>query len=462
MIIQTKVGKVKGIFDNGLYLFKGIPYAKANRFMAPNPIFWDDIFDATNFSKKVPQIEKGNIHLDNISEDALTLNIYTPALDNNLPVLVEIHGGAFQNGSNQSMNPHYVIRNDKFVYVTINYRLGVLGYLYLDEFETSGNNGTLDQLTALEWVKNNIAFFGGNPNQITVLGSSAGAKSIGALMENKRSQDLFNQAILISGAYQSVRTTTTASKVSKRYMDILNIHNQKDLLTLDLNTLLEAQKELCKGNSTCLLGPVSDDVVISKNFYENFHNGNYWKGKILMGCSLNELIFYEWMDKEFEKNYPVICNELFGLKANVAYQEIELLKSQLSINKTLTKVLSDGMYRTYTYKMAQTQSKNGSQVYQYSMNLYPACHVQDHLLALCPQQKYQHLFKTEDSMNKAIDIGNLVRKAYVNFVIYGNPMVDGWNDISIDNSQMIYDQNNEIKLINQTEVCQLFEDEVFA
>lgn len=462
MIIKTTSGKIQGIYEDGLYLFKGVPYAKAKRFMPPQETTWDDILDATKFSKKVAQIEKGNINLDNISEDALTLNIYTPSLDNNLPVLVEIHGGAFQNGSNQSMNPHYVIRNDQFIYVTINYRLGVLGYLYLDEFKTSGNNGTLDQLAALEWVKNNISNFGGNPNQITVLGSSAGAKSIGALMENPKAQSLFNQAILISGAYQSVRSIETASKVAKKYMSILNVSHQKDLLNIDLKTLLEAQKELCKGNSTCLLGPVSDGIVISKNFYENFHNGNYWKGNMLVGCSLNELIYYEWMDKDFEVKYSTICDDLFGLKSNVAYQEIELLKKHMPLSKALTKVLSDGMYRTYTYKMAQRQSQNGSKVYQYAMNLYPACHVQDHLLALCPQQKYQHLFKTEESMNKAIEVGHQVRQAYVNFVIYGDPLVDGWNNISVDQSQMVYDHTSIIKPIDLNEVCQLFENEVFA
>ena len=195
MIINTTSGLLKGSFESGLYLFKGIPYGYAKRFEAPVLSKWDGVLEATNFSKKAPQIEKGDIQLKNISEDCLTLNIYTPSLNQKLPVLVEIHGGAFQTGSNQSMNPWHVIGKDEFIYITINYRLGVLGYLYLDGYPTSGNNGTLDQLAALNWIKEHIENFGGDPSRITLLGSSAGAKAIGALMNHESSSDL-----LFSGA----------------------------------------------------------------------------------------------------------------------------------------------------------------------------------------------------------------------------------------------------------------------
>ena len=458
MLIHTTSGVLKGVFDNGLYLFKGIPYGKAKRFTAPVLSKWDGILDATSFSKKAPQIEKGNINLDNISEDCLTLNVYTPSLDHKLPVLVEIHGGAFQNGSNQGMDPYRVIKNDQFVYVTINYRLGVLGYLYLDEYETSGNNGTLDQLLALEWIKENIESFGGDKERITLLGSSAGAKAIGALMSIEKSSSLFNQAILISGAYQSVRSMDTAKKATHKFMEILNISTQKELLELDLQTILKAQQQLCHQNSTCLLGPVSDGVVIPLDFYNQYHQGNYWKGTALMGCSKNELIYYEWMDPQLDDHIASIYHDLFGDKDDVALKETEVLQQTMSNFKAYTKVLSDGMYRSYTYKMAQELVRQNNTVYQYGLELYPACHVLDHVLAFSAKEKLKQFFKTEEAMSKALEVSALIRQAYVNFVINGNP---GWASINESNSQMIFDENSQLRTIDLNEVCQLFEDEVY-
>lgn len=458
MIINTTSGALKGNFDNGLYLFKGIPYGYAKRFEAPVLSKWDGVLEAVNFSKKAPQIEKGKINLENISEDCLTLNVYTPSFDNKLPVLVEIHGGAFQNGSNQSMDPYRVIKDDQFIYVTINYRLGVLGYLYLDEFKTSGNNGTLDQLLALEWIKNNIESFGGDKNRITLLGSSAGAKAIGALMSVEKSFNLFDQVILISGAYQSVRSVETAKKATNKYMQILNISSQKELLNMDLKTILEAQQELCQQNSTCLLGPVSDGVVIPSDFYQRYHQGNYWKGSALMGCSKNELIYYEWMDPQLDDHIASIYHDLFGDKDVVALKETEILKSSMSNFKAYTKVLSDGMYRSYTYKMAQELVKQNNTVYQYGLELYPACHVLDHVLAFSAKEKLTQFFKTEEAMEKALEVSSLIRQAYVDFVVEGNP---GWPSLNESSSQMIFDEQSQLRRVDLNEVCPLFEDEVY-
>lgn len=458
MLVHTNVGDILGYQSQELYLFKGIPYGKAKRFMAPEKVSWDDVFEATNFSKKAPQIKKESIHVENISEDCLTLNIYTPSLNASLPVLVEVHGGAFQTGSNQGMDPFHVIQNDSFVYVTINYRLGVLGYLYLDDYPTSGNNGTLDQLLALEWVKENIAAFGGDPSKITILGSSAGAKAIGALMANEKANDLFSQAILISGAYQSVRSIQTAKVVSERYLDLLSIKDASLLETLPLETLLEAQQKLCVGSSTCLFGPVADGKVIPVDFYERFHQGKYWKGNLLLGSSLHELVFYDWMDQNFTTHAPQICEELFGKKADLAIQEANLLSSNMPLSQAYVKVLSDGMYRTYTYKMAKTMANHGSNVYLYGLHLNPACHVLDHLIALNPKEKYQAFFKEQEKIEKAIQLGQTIRQHYIDFIINGKV---GWEDLRSSQQLMIFDEESDLKPFDLKDVCDCFEDEVF-
>ena len=138
MIVGTKSGKVEGYPENGMIAFKGIPFAQPPvgelRFKPPVPVApWDGVFKAREFGKRSLQTEEQG-YCDNIgfSEDCLNLNIYTPDTEGSMPVLVDIHGGAFQNGSNQDHTPDKVAEDRNFVYVNLNYRLGIVGYMYLE------------------------------------------------------------------------------------------------------------------------------------------------------------------------------------------------------------------------------------------------------------------------------------------------------------------------------------------
>ena len=201
---KTNSGKVKGEILNGYCSFKGIPYARAERFCPPQPVTWEEILDCTDFGKKAMQdFEKEDPRRkpqsrEEFDEDCLNLNVYLPRKDvcvseegwiqkqkQGLPVLVEIHGGAFQTGSNQDHTPKQIIREHDFIYVAVNYRLGVWGFLYLGkilgkEWEGSANNGILDLMASVRWIYENISAFGGDPRKITLMGSSAGAKSMGS------------------------------------------------------------------------------------------------------------------------------------------------------------------------------------------------------------------------------------------------------------------------------------------
>ena len=149
--------------------------------------------ECTKFSPKAFQVTSNP---SECSEDCLTLNIYTPDLDGSCPVLIDIHGGGFQSGSNSGhySHPERFVKDRRVIYIPIQYRLGVWGYLYLggllgDEYAASGNNGTLDQYAAIKWVSENISKFGGDPKRITVMGNSAGAKSVGAQIVNPNQTD---------------------------------------------------------------------------------------------------------------------------------------------------------------------------------------------------------------------------------------------------------------------------------
>ena len=219
LVVTVEGGHLRGRRKGTVRAFNGVPYASpplgALRFLPPEPVrAWDGVRDAGSTGSAALQaptvLETTRGMGAEMSEDCLTLNVWTPRRSNDssepLPVMVWIHGGAFVNGSGSI--PWYdgsllAARGDVVV-VTINYRLGALGFLDLsgiggDRYETSGNAGLLDQVAALSWVKRNIAAFGGDPRRVCVVGESAGSMSIGALLTATPAQGRFERAIMQSG-----------------------------------------------------------------------------------------------------------------------------------------------------------------------------------------------------------------------------------------------------------------------
>ncbi|XP_066264896.1 cocaine esterase-like [Branchiostoma lanceolatum] len=233
VVVSTTSGDVRGyefpttpllsapVFDR-LYVFKGIPYAAPPvgdlRFRPPqDPVAWSGIRDATTFGDACPQfndwarfqnstdVPAGFLSLfavGNMSEDCLSLNVYTSDVSPtaNLPVMVWIHGGAFTLGSASTYGGEVLTAYHRVVLVTINYRLGPLGFLQTLEAEAPGNFGLLDQIKALQWVQNNIRDFGGDPDRVTIFGESAGGFSVSSLVMSPLATGLFHRAISESGA----------------------------------------------------------------------------------------------------------------------------------------------------------------------------------------------------------------------------------------------------------------------
>ncbi|MFC9063259.1 carboxylesterase family protein, partial [Streptomyces sp. NPDC057074] len=211
-VVSTEYGAVRGRYENGVAVFRGIPYAAPpfgpRRFrppVAPEP--WDGVRDAGSFGPTAPKPPYSEAFAQYLSDpaipgdDCLNLNVWTPepGPGARLPVLVWLHGGALTRGS--SAVPVYdgaTFARDGVVCVSINYRLGVEGYgLFPD---APANAGLRDQIAALEWVRASIAAFGGDPDRVTVAGQSAGAISTGALLAAPRAKGLFRRAVLQSGA----------------------------------------------------------------------------------------------------------------------------------------------------------------------------------------------------------------------------------------------------------------------
>ena len=239
----TTYGTIQGTTDGGVVVFRGIPYAQPPvgplRFAPPQPPdSWTGLRDATTFGPIAMQapnaIRDGLTAAAAPSEDCLTLNVWTPAVDGaRRPVMVWLHGGAFLTGagSRPMSNGTTLARRGDVVVVTINYRLGLFGYLRGidvcgDALPSTGNEGLLDQIAALTWVKQEIAAFGGDPENVTVFGQSAGAISISAMLAMGLAPRLFQKAILQSGS-ALLQPPATANQVMEKILADVGLAPQR-------------------------------------------------------------------------------------------------------------------------------------------------------------------------------------------------------------------------------------------
>ena len=233
MTVGTKYGMVSGVVTDGVARFLGIPYAASPtgplRFARPEPpARWDGVRECTAFSATPPKpdyaapfdtlLPEPNIPGD----DWLTLNVWTGDVAGRSPVLVWIHGGAFANGNSAvRMYDGHAFARDGAVLVSINYRLGIDGFALLPD--AVPNRGLLDQVAALEWVRDNIAAFGGDPANVTIFGESAGAMSVTTLLGMPRAQGLFGKVIAQSGTAQVGAEPADALLVTRELGRVLGV-----------------------------------------------------------------------------------------------------------------------------------------------------------------------------------------------------------------------------------------------
>jgi para-nitrobenzyl esterase len=256
VIVDTPSGRVQGLEKRGVWQFRGIRYATADRFRPPVRVEgWDGVYDATHFGAIAPQNASPTEAMlgaqDRPSgEDCLFLNVFTPAPDGgSRPVLLWIHGGGFSAGSGSV--PWYdgtnLARRGDAVVVTINYRLGALGFLHLGHLDPdlagSGANGIRDQIAALEWVRDNIEAFGGDAGNVTIFGESAGGMSVGTLMGTPAAAGLFRGAIAQSGAAGHVHEPDAAEWVTGRVLAEMGLSPTAvdGLLAAPVDAVLAAQ-----------------------------------------------------------------------------------------------------------------------------------------------------------------------------------------------------------------------------
>jgi para-nitrobenzyl esterase len=265
-VAQTSSGKIRGYNDGPVKVFKGVPYGAptggANRWLpAKPPVPWSGIRDATQPGGMSPQNfgapmaeETAMIQKGPMTEDCLNLNVFTPAVgpkSGKRPVMVWFHGGGFAGGSGNatSYDGRNLAEKHGVVLVSVTHRLNVFGFLYLGDlfgadYADSGNVGVLDLVAALNWVKNNISNFGGDPDNVTIFGQSGGGAKVSALMAMPAAKGLFKQAIAESGALVRATPRDKAAESAKRLIDALGVKTISELRSVPQDKLIATMNEL--------------------------------------------------------------------------------------------------------------------------------------------------------------------------------------------------------------------------
>ena len=265
-IIHTEKGSVRGFIKNGILTFKGIPYGKACRFHECEEVSpWKDVRDCTNYGYVCPLMNMnkatGEIKVPHrywaMDEDCLNLNIWTPLknIGKKKPVLVWLHGGGFEEGSSIEQLAYDGTEISSFgdvVFVSINHRLNILGYFDLSDFgkeyEKSGNLGTLDIVAALKWIQKNIEAFGGDAQNVTLIGQSGGGAKITALLQTPLADGLYHKCVNMSGVLSGLVKDARGSgkELCTRLLQELNIQTIGELEKIDYRLLFSSYQKLRK------------------------------------------------------------------------------------------------------------------------------------------------------------------------------------------------------------------------
>ena len=316
-VVTTTAGKIRGTHETGVYTFRGVPYgaatAGAGRFQPPRkPQPWPDIREATALGPRSPQLlssfhgfvppEVEVMDRDEaMSEDCLVLNVWTPTLDRGrkLPVMVWLHGGGYTSGSGGFIcyDGIQLARKHDVVVVTVNHRLTALGYLYLAGFDSeryaaSGNVGNLDIVAALEWVRDNIAACGGDPDSVTIFGQSGGGGKVSSLMAMPAARGLFKRAIVQSGAAVKGISRDAATQNAEHFLARLNLKpNQlEQLQNIPWQQLLQATEP--SSGPPINFGPVVDGHSLPADPFDPVAPALSASVPLLIGTVETEVTFF--------------------------------------------------------------------------------------------------------------------------------------------------------------------------
>lgn len=432
-MISTTSGRVSGLTEGGVTVFKGIPYAQSpfgpRRFAAPVPVEpWDGVLEATSFGPRPPQppMMPGAPAWDSAAGlDCLTLNVWTPDVGGSgLPVMVWIYGGAYVMGSSDL--PEYdgaLLASEGVVLVTINYRVGMDGFGLIDG--TPPNRGLLDQVAALRWVRDNIAGFGGDPGNVTVFGESAGAGSVAALLAMPSAAGLFRRAIA-----QSVPGTFFSPGYAQRVT--MGILWGASPYTMSAEDLIAATSAFTAGEMSgnhatwgsiaftpTPFAPVVDGEILPDTPWNALADGASSDIDLIVGYNREEYRLFSMMS-ERTAELAVVLKELAPAGADVVYRTAY---PQASADELYDLLLSDWLFRMPSTLLADAHT-GPTFAYELAWDapVLGACHALDVPLTFGTLDSFlaQMLF---GEAPEAAGISRQMRSAWTRFAATGQP---GW------------------------------------
>ena len=436
MIAKTKYGLVEGKMTGRFYTFLGVPFAKAPvgelRWKAPvAPDPWSGVYDCTDYGCQ--SLQDGSFReivtgCKGLSEDCLNLNIWTPGLDGaKRPVVVMYSGGGSTNGGNN----HPVFSGTNFckdrevVMVFANFRLGMLGFLYLghllgEEYQASGSCGLMDQVFALKWVRENIENFGGDPDNITIMGQSAGGKTVSNMMLSPLADGMYRRVIAMSGANQVIRDLETSRAITNRFLKVNGIE-KKDagkLLTLSGKEILELQGKYY-AIFEHVTGPTYDGITLPIKWEEERLHPGAKKGlSVLMGHTREEFAAVP-MNTLDDEAASAKLNILYGNNGSHVYSVYREWCKHMPRYIAWQNILTQYNYGYASVHFANRLANAGANVWCYRWD-YPgsfrAAHGTD-LPYVCGYAE-----ETENPKPEHCEfVAKLMNDSFMNFIMTGNP-----------------------------------------
>nr|WP_293837556.1 carboxylesterase family protein [uncultured Arsenicibacter sp.] len=402
-VVGTEYGKVRGYIHNGIFTFKGIPYAKAKRFMAPSkPDSWTGVRSSMSYGPVCPLIDPTTSVSDESefvfhhdwgypNEDCMRLNIWSKGVNDGKkrPVMVWLHGGGHTAGSSQEL-PSYdgenISKKGDVVLVSINHRLNILGFMdlsaYGDKYKASPNNSVHDMIAALKWVKANIASFGGDPDNVTIFGQSGGGGKVNTLLNTPSAKGLFSKAIIQSGGLGlQFNDQATTRKISALVLEELNLKPEQvdslqsipfeKLVAAGKKAVQTAQAQLAKegkpmGPFGWSWAPVLDGDLLPYQPVSAEAKAISANVPLLIGSTKNEFAPFFGMGAGPVNSMDDVKNALkkqYGEKADAyiaavkkAYPETQKPEDYLNV---------DDMFRRSAIKMADLKAASPAPVYMY-------------------------------------------------------------------------------------------------
>lgn len=494
-VVQTVCGKVAGYIDDGIYTYKGIPYAKAERFMAPQPAdSWEGVRSSRAYGPTAPQEVRSGWSSDELGfsfawndgfpgEDCLRVNVWTPGINDGKkrPVMVWLHGGGYSTGSGQEL-PSYdgasLARKGDVVVVTLNHRLNVLGFLDLssfgEEYAASGNAGLLDLVAGLEWVRDNAAAFGGDASNVTIFGQSGGGGKVSTLLATPSASGLFHKAIVQSGSMLRTMEQKWSSKIGEAVVaelggiDVVLTAPYKQLLAAGTKAIAKVRPEAeANGFASFIFGwaPTVEGNYLPAQPFDPQAPEQSKDIPVMLGTTIHEFSMSTYVPQLRTATKEAAVEYLRATKFGDRTEEfVEIFEKTYPEYEPKDLFDTDMIFRPSTIAQANVKvAQQGAPVYMYMFAWESP--VLDGILRSTHCMEIPFVFNNADlhasitgGGEEAIALADKMSQAWINFARTGNPnakRLPEWPAYNPEEgAMMIFDNECEIKYNHDKELME--------